>query len=86
MICTNQAPQLYLYNALPNLEYPSWLHSMLASVESQSSSHTVPHTPFAQISTRPLLCEELPLRQRARYVVQDTDCYNGNIYSDIRSG
>ena len=37
----------------PCVEYPSCLHTTVASVELQPSSHTVPHTLFIQISTLP---------------------------------
>ena len=35
------------------LEKPSWRHTTFASLISQVSSHTVPHIPFTQTSTRP---------------------------------
>ena len=39
---------------------PSWLHTTLASLEFQPSSHTVPHWSLMQISTRPSNWPEPP--------------------------
>lgn len=45
--------RLYISSAIPELEYPSCLHTTAASALLQKSLHTVPHTPLWHISTRP---------------------------------
>ena len=50
-----QQPLLQYNNngCLPEEENPSWLQATLASSTPQRSSHTVPHVPLMQTSTRP---------------------------------
>ena len=45
---------------LPDDENPSCLQTTWASIELHRSSHTVPHTPLTQTSTRPSRDEEPP--------------------------
>ena len=60
----------YVTPILPPLAlYPSCLHTTLASLLSQKSSHTVPHTPLMQTSTLPALFTG-PLTKRSVLLVQ----------------
>ena len=49
-----------VFYILPDEENPNCLQTTLASVELQKSSHTVPHLPLTQTSTRPSREEEPP--------------------------
>lgn len=60
---------LYWYWYWPLVEYPSCKHTTLASVLPQTSSHTVPHWLFTQISTLPSF-SMLPPTSRSLPVVQ----------------
>ena len=67
---TNQIHINFIIGLLDNVdENPSCLQTICASVESQELSHTVPHTPLTQISTRPSL-EEEPLTSLTVPLVQ----------------
>ena len=57
------------YSFRPWLEYPSCLHTTVASSLLQPSSHTVPHSLFIQISTLPSFWM-LPPTSRSLPVVQ----------------
>ena len=48
-----QAHPVQLYSIIPYSENPSWRQTTPASSFPQKSSHTVPHVPFMQTSTRP---------------------------------
>ena len=63
---------------LPEDEYPSCLQTTRASVELQKSSHTVPHLPLTQTSTRPSSTDVPPTSLIWPWVLQaENKCYSG---------
>ena len=55
------------YN-IPDEENPNCLQTTRASAELQKSSHTVPHEPLTQTSTRPSRAEEPPTSRISPWV------------------
>ena len=45
----------------PEFEYPSCEQTILASVDDQKSSQTVPHSPLMQASTLPCILDDPPI-------------------------